>query len=95
MEPIIYFTRSFLLIKITLSLLIQQKKNEVEEVKFKKSREYAVTGLSINQEVDSDLVAVTDTDRQEARSKLIQRLVKEKKIQTLTLDSTVRKHLKR
>ena len=62
---------------------------------FKKSREYAVTGLSINQEVDSDLVAVTDTDRQEAISKLIQRLVKEKKIQTLTLDSTVRKHLKR
>ena len=85
MEPIIYFTRSFLLIKITLSLLIQQKKNEVEEVKFKKSREYAVTGFSINQDVDSDLVVVTDTDRQEAISNLIQRLVKDKKDPDLDL----------
>ena len=29
--------------------------NEVEEIKFKKSKEYAVTSLSINQEVELDL----------------------------------------
>ena len=39
---------------------------EVEEVRFKKSRKYAITSLSTNQDVDSSLVAVTDTDRQEA-----------------------------
>ena len=31
------------------------EKNEVENVKFKKSFEYAVTGLSVNQETDSNL----------------------------------------
>lgn len=50
----------------------------MEEVKFKKSVEYAVTGLSINQDIDSSLGAVTDTDRQEALSNLIQTLVKTK-----------------
>ena len=73
------------------------EKNEVEEVKFKKSRECAVTGLSINQDIDSDLFVVTDTDRQEAISNLIQKLVKEKKDpdQSLTSESTMRKRLKK
>ena len=31
--------------------------------KFRKSREYTVTGLSINQNLDSKVIAVTDTDR--------------------------------
>ena len=57
----------------------------MEEVRFKKSKEYAVTGLSINQGLDSSLVAVTDTDRQEAISTLIQKLVKEKKDSDLDL----------
>ena len=39
------------------------EKNEVENVKFKKSQEYAVTRLSINQDVGSELVALTDSDR--------------------------------
>ena len=39
---------------------------EVEEVRFKKSKKYAITSLSINQDIDSSLGAVTDTDRQEA-----------------------------
>ena len=55
------------------------EKNEVEEVKFKKSKEYAITVLSIKQDIDSSVVAVTDTDRQEVLSNLIQRLVKKKK----------------
>ena len=71
--------------KKTFLLLILQKKNEVENVKFKKSFEYAVTGLSINQETDSNLVAVIDTNRQNALSNLIQKLVKEKKEPDLDL----------
>ena len=61
------------------------EKNEVELLKFKKSRKYVVTGLSINQDTGSTEVAITDTVRLETFSNLIQRLVKEKKIQTLTL----------
>ena len=38
-------------------------KNEVENVKFKKSLEYAVTGLSINQDIGSELVTMTDVDK--------------------------------
>ena len=63
--------------KITYLLLTE--KNEVKEVKFRRSIEYAVTGLSINQDIDSGLIAVTDTDRQEAITNLIQRFLKEKK----------------
>ena len=65
--------------KITYLPLIQLKENEVEKVKFRKSIEYAVTGLSINQDIDSGLIVVTDTDRKEAINNLIQKLVKEKK----------------
>ena len=53
------------------------EENEVEGVRFKKSKEYAITGLSINQDIDS--IAATDTYRQEAICNLIQKLVKEKK----------------
>ena len=63
--------------KITYLLLTET--NEVKKVKFRRSIEYAVTGLSINQDIDSGLIAVTDTDRQEAITNLIQRFVKEKK----------------
>ena len=65
--------------KITYLPLIQLKENEVEKVKFRKSIEYAVTGLYINQDIDSGLIVVTDTDRKEAINNLIQKLVKEKK----------------
>ena len=61
------------------------EKNEVESLKFKKSRKYVVTGLSINQDTGSTEVAITDTVRLETFSDLMQRLVKEKKNQTLTL----------
>ena len=63
--------------KITYLLLISLKKNEVENVKFKKSVEYAVTGLSINQDIDSKIVTVTDTDRQHFLSTLIQKHIKD------------------
>ena len=57
--------------KIIFLLLIWLKKNEEEEVSFKKSKEHAITGLTINQDIDSDLVAVADVDKQEAISNLI------------------------
>ena len=83
MEPIHIFYRELPLDEDNTANLAE--KNEVEEVKFKKSKEYAITGLSINQDVDSDLVAVADNDRQEAISNLIQKLVKEKKEPDLDL----------
>lgn len=49
----------------------------MEKVKFKKTIEYAVTGLSVNQSIDSSVVTVTDTDRQETISNLIQKHIKE------------------
>ena len=64
--------------KISFLLQILLKKWRWKRLSSKKLVEYAVTGLSINQDIDSSLGAVTDTDRQEALSNLIQTLVKTK-----------------
>ena len=61
------------------------EKNEVENVKFKKSLEYAVTGLSINQDIGSELVTVTDIDRLNFWSNSTWNLVIEKKESDLDL----------
>ena len=61
------------------------QENEVKEVKFKKSREYAVTDLFINQVIDSSVFAITDTDRQEPISSFILKLIKGKKETALDL----------
>ena len=63
MEPIHIFYRELPLNKNNIFTANIAEKNEVEEVKFIKSKEYANTGLSINQDVDSDLIAVTDTEK--------------------------------
>ena len=47
--------------------------------------EHAFTGLSINQDIDSKVIAITDTDRLETISNLIQKLVKENKEPSLDL----------
>ena len=95
MEPIHIFYKELPLDENNIFTSNLAEKNEVEEGKFKKSKEYGVTGLSINQDVDSDLVAVIDTEKKTGISKLIQKLVKEKKNLTLTLESTMKKHLKK
>ena len=59
--------------------------NEVEEIKFKKSNEYAVIGLSINQEVESDLVPVAHLDAQNTLRDPIRNYVKKKEELNLTL----------
>ena len=55
------------------------EKIEVENVKFEKSQEYAVTGLPINQEIGSELLTVTDVNKLNNSSISIQNLVKEEK----------------
>ena len=74
-----YFTRSFLLIKNNIFTANLAEKYDAEEVTLKKSRENVVTVLSINQDLDSKISAVCDTDRLETISNLIQKLVKNKK----------------
>ena len=69
----------------------------MENVKFKKSVEYTVTGLSINQDINSKIVAVIDTDRQHFLSNLIQQHVKDIKelnLDLLTLKYPTQKHLR-
>ena len=85
METIYIFYRELPLDQNNIFTTNLAEKNKVEEVRFKKSKEYAITGLSINQDINSDLVAVADVDKQEAISNLIQKLVKEKKEPDLDL----------
>ena len=85
MEPIHIFSKELSTDKNNIFTANLAEQNEVVEVKFRKSREYAVTVLSINQDIHSDLVEVTDTDRQEAISNLTQRLSKQKKNPDLDL----------
>ena len=79
MEPIHIFCKELPTDENNIFVVNLAEKNEVESVKFKKSREYAITGLSIHQDTGSTEVAITDTDRLETLSNLIQKLVKEKK----------------
>lgn len=44
-----------------------------------------MTGLSINQDIDSSLAAVADADRREVRSNLTQKLAKRRKGSDLDL----------
>ena len=79
MEPIHIFYKEIPVDESNIFTANRAEEIEKEEVRSKKSKEYAVTGLFINQEIDSRLVAVTHADWQEAISNLIQKLLKEKK----------------
>ena len=81
MEPIHIFCKELPVDENNIFIANITEKNEVENVRFKLSLEYAVTGLSINQDIGSALVTVTDVDRQNFLSNTIQKLVKKKKIQ--------------
>ena len=87
MEPIHIFYRELPIDKNNIFTANLAEKNEVEEVKFKTSKEYAITGLPISQDIDSNIAAVTDTDREEIISNLTQKLVREKKDPNLDLRS--------
>ena len=85
MEPIHIFYKELSTDKNNIFTTNLAEKNEVEELKFKKSREYAVTGLSTNQDLGFKIIAVTDTDRLEIISNLIKKLVNDKKEPDLDL----------
>ena len=85
MEPIYIFYKEIPVEENNIFTANVTEKNEVEKVKFRKSAEYAITELLINQDIDSSLDAVTDTDRQNVLSNLIQKLVKEIKEYKLDL----------
>ena len=87
MEPIHIFYRELPIDKNDIFTANLAEKNEVEEVKFKTSKEYVITGLSISQDIDSNVAAATDTDREEIISNLTQKLVREKKDPNLDLRS--------
>ena len=76
MELIHIFYKELPVVENNIFIANLTEKNEVDTVKFKKSREYAVTGLSIKQDIGTDFTTVGETDRQEVLSKLIQKLVK-------------------
>ena len=63
MEPVHIFYKDLPVDKNNVSVAKLAEKNEVEEVKFKMSREYAVTGILINQDIGTDFIAVEKTDR--------------------------------
>ena len=62
MEPIHIFYKELPADENNIFTADITEKNEVENVKFKKSLAYAVTGLLINQDIGSPLVTVTDID---------------------------------
>ena len=64
MEPIHIFYKELPVDENNIFTANITAKNEVENVKFKKSLEYAVTGLSINQDNGSALMTETNIDRQ-------------------------------
>ena len=60
MEPIRIFYKKLSVDENNTFTVDITEKNKVENVRFKNSLEYAVTGLSINQDIGSALVLVTD-----------------------------------
>ena len=79
MEPIHIFYKELPVDGNNIFTANLAKKNEVEVFTFTKSRKYAITDLSINQDIDSDLIMLTDTRKQNEISDQIKKLVKEKK----------------
>ena len=85
MEPVHIFQKELPADKNSIFAADIAEKNEVKNVKFKKFQEYAVTGLSIHQEIGLELVTVADVNKLNNLSNSLQNPVKEKKnlIQTL------------
>ena len=85
MEPIHYFYKELPADENNIFTGDIAEQKGVENVKFKISQEYAVTGLSINQDIGSELVTVTDVNKLNILNNSIQNLVKEKKQLDLNL----------
>ena len=60
--------------------------NEIEEIKFKKSNNYAISGLSVNQEIDNkEFFPLPNTDAEHQLSELMRAYSKEKEKFNLNL----------
>ena len=79
MEPIHNFYKELTVAENNIFTANTTEKNEVENVRFKKSVVYAVTGLLINQDINTTLIVGTDMGRQNVLSNLIQKFVKTNK----------------
>ena len=79
MEPLHIFYKELPVDENNIFSADMTEKNEAQNVKFKKSLEYAVIGLLLNQDIGSALMRVTEIDQQNFLSNSIQKLVKEKK----------------
>ena len=79
MEPIHIFYKELPIDENNIFTANLAEENEVEEVRFKKSKEYSITGISINQEVEPDLVPIVDLDNQNALSDLLRTYINKKK----------------
>ena len=85
MEPVHTFYKELPVDENNIFTVDITEKNEVENVKFKKSQEYAVIGLFIKQVIGSELITVTDIDKLNFLSNNIRNLLKEKKEPDLDL----------
>ena len=79
MEPIHIFYKELTVAENNIFTAGMTEKNEVENARFKKSVVYAVTGLLINQDINTSLIVGTDMGRQNVLSNLIQKFVKTNK----------------
>ena len=86
MEPIHIFYKQLPVNEDNIFMAVITEKNEVENVKFKKNYwNMQWLGLSINQNIGSVLVSVTDIDWQNFLSNTIQKPLKEKNTLIYTL----------
>ena len=76
MEPLHIFYKELPVDENNIFSADMTEKNEAQNVKFKKSLEYAVIGLLLNQDIGSALMRVTEIDQQNFLSNSIQKLVK-------------------
>ena len=77
MEPVHIFYRELPADKNNIFAADIAEKNEVKNITLKKFQEYAVTGLSIRQEIGLELVTVADVNKLYNLSNSIQNPVKE------------------
>ena len=71
MEPTHVFYNEFPLDENSIFSANVIETNEIEEIKFKKSNNYAISGVAINQEVNSGFVILAYVGAQNALSDLI------------------------
>ena len=64
MEPLHIFYKELPVDENNIFSADMTEKNEAQNVKFKKSLEYAVIGLLLNQDIGSAFMRVTEIDRQ-------------------------------